>query len=171
MRVILHVKDGSLSNWLALLLLLGLTAFSLWWACTHDPLLIVFGSVLGLCWLYVSWILLKKILRRRSWVMGIENKDLVWLFASRNANDVTKRSIPLQSLRVLEIVFPNVRWEAGVRDYVLAEVFLIDVHGNRHQIPRELLPGIFFKKISSCLQVEVPALRIMERMDNSSNSE
>ena len=70
----------------------------------------------------------------------------------------------------LEVVFPR-GWEGAVRDYRFATVFLVDVHGNRHQLPSALMPGVYYKKIVKGIQQEVPTIVLEERFDSSNDSD
>jgi hypothetical protein len=65
---------------------------------------------------------------------------------------------------LLEIVLPRMSGEPNARNYSIADLFVTDATGNRHQLPTELFPGVYQKKISDTLKEVCPGIEVRERV-------
>src|SRR5258708_6238909 len=135
MRIILEVKDKILGNAVGILCLGSLSGFSLWWTLKRDSVAFVIASLFSLAWLGGICVLARNLRRHRSSVLGVEDGCLLWQVRDKERPTDIGPTIPLRTIRFIEVVFPKVRWEANERDPNLAEVFLVDIHGNRFRVP------------------------------------
>jgi hypothetical protein len=65
----------------------------------------------------------------------------------------------------LEFVLPETGMNVG-RPNALAELFILDIHGNRHHLPIELWPGVHREKIVNAIQEEKPTVKVFEKVGN-----
>jgi hypothetical protein len=166
-KVIVCVKDGIVGNALAILLLAGLSGFTIWWGISHDHVVLFIAPVFCVPWLYVCYVAIRNIRSPKSSTLAIDGDQLTWTLRTVESAAGQQNSIPLHSIDSLEFVLPVKRYMNGERDYSLAELFIVDVHGNRHQLPVELFPGVYRKKIISAIEHEKPGVRVVERMDDA----
>lgn len=113
-------------------------------------------------WLYL---LVSNIVRPKSALLAIIDDQLIWSVRKSDSSPPDKTSIPLRSLSAIEVVLPQVMSEVNPKNYLCAELHLVDVHGTRHHLPPELLPGVNQKKIIAALQSEKPDLKVNEYLD------
>jgi hypothetical protein len=99
--------------------------------------------------------------------LAVDGDRLMWTLQPVESGAGCDNSIPLRSIGALEFVLPVVRYEGGVRDCRFAALFIVDVHGNRQQLPMRLHPGVYRKKIIAAIQREKPGVHVIERMDDA----
>jgi len=159
MKTVIQIRDGIVGNVLVILMLLSLSAVA-WLGCGSKLIAIPFCAV----WIGSSFIFIRKIIKPEAGVLAIEGNKLIWLVRKSGTSEMTRGSLPLQSLRQLEFVLPKFALEKNTKDYTLAELSLIDVHGTRHKLPMELWPGVHKAKIVAALRPELHDLEIVERL-------
>jgi hypothetical protein len=167
MKVILDVKDGRTGNVLGILSAWAWAGGMVWLAVYRDDgmLLYFFAPLCCVASLVVSHGWFQNIRHPKSGVLAIDGDRLVWMMRQKEEGEVQKLSLPLRSITGLEVVLPRMDGEPNTRNYVLAELFLRDIHGNRHRLPAALHPAVYRKKIIAALQEAIPALKVSERID------
>ena len=169
MRKIVEVREGLLGNLFAIVLLISLAGFTSW-AFHRDHYLRLVGYAFGLAWLSGCILFVRNILNPKESYLGIEGDRLVWSVRNTESAAATVTDMPLKSLRRLEFVLPKMKFHVKAKNYPLSELFLVDVHMNRHRLPMELWPGVHRDKIVTALKGELPELEVVERVDGSSNA-
>ncbi len=156
MKPIIHLKDGILGNAVTIVFLLGLAWLVVW--LDHK-----FNSEVSLiAWIFAGIFALgccfpvAEILTPKSRTLTIDEDFLVWQTQEGKSGGIQETKLPLGQIRALEFVVPR---EGGAS---CAELFFIDIQGNRHALPTEFFPGIYRKKIESAVRQRVPALEVIE---------
>lgn len=88
----------------------------------------------------------------------------MWSVRGKESGETTEGKVALRAIERLEIVLPRQKFKMNARDYSIAEVFVVDVHGHRSQLPVELWPGVHHSRISTVLKTEIPNLQVVERL-------
>jgi hypothetical protein len=166
MKTIVEVKEGVWSSFVTILFLLGLCAFLIWcrMALGKPPVwVLVFACGV---WLFGCWILVDAMIHPKSARLSIEGDHLVWIVRALEGGEkeVVRAGVPLSSIRMLEIVLPKMGGERNARNYSIADLFVTDATGNRHQLPTELFPGVYQEKIAEALKEVCPGIEVRERM-------
>jgi len=165
MKTIVDVKEGVWSSFVTILFLLGLCGVLVWchMALGKPPLVVV---VLGCgVWLFGCWILIDAMIHPKSARLAIAGDQLVWIIRALEGGqkEVIRAGLPLNSIRMLEIVLPRMSGEPNARNYSIADLFVTDSTGNRHQLPTELYPGVYQKQIAETLKEVCPGIEVRER--------
>lgn len=166
-HVIVQVKDGVASNLACLAFIVCLCAFVIWWGTTHDRVLLLVAPIFCIVWLYVGYVCVRNIRHPKSAMLAVEGDRLIWKLHNRESQEEVAASIILKSIATIEFVLPQIRFENKLRHKALAQLFVVDVHGNRRQLPEELWPGVYQKRISIALKQYLPNIQIIERFDES----
>jgi hypothetical protein len=165
-RIIVHVKEGVISNLICILFLLSLCVFTVFWAVTHKDTLLPFAApFFCFAWLFVCYVCLRNIRNPKSCVLAIDGDRLVWILRTAESGKSEEGSIPLQAIETLEFVLPATRYPNNARLHSMAELYIVDVDGNRVLLPTELFPGVYRKKITEAIRQEKPTVRVVERVD------
>lgn len=154
-----------LSNALAILFALCLCAFVIWWGINRDHWLFLIGIPFCLAHLFVCGVFIRNMRRPKSAILAIDDSCLTWIVRRKESEGVKRESIPLKSIRSLELVLPKFKDEINARNYSIAQIFLVDIHGNHYRIPEELWPGVYHKQIIAAIKQEIPGIEVSERID------
>lgn len=156
MKPIIHLKDGIFGNFVTIVFLLGLAWLAVWLdhKFNSEVSLIawIFAGVFALgCYFPVA-----EILTPKSRTLAIDGDFLVWQIQEGKSGGIQETKLLLGQIRALEFLVPR----EGAAS--CAELFFIDIHGNRHALPTEFFPGVHRGKIESAVRQRVPALKVME---------
>ena len=147
-KTIVCVKDGIVANAVTILFTFSLCALVIWLTWRADdpvakiaaPLFCFFWLVFGV---YGSF---QNIRSPKSCLLVIQNGQLVWILRKKESGPTEEQSVPLQNIDTLEFVLPETGMNVG-RPNALAELFILDIHGNRYHLPIELWPGVNREKL------------------------
>ena len=166
-KQIVCVKDGIVANVVTISFTFFLCALIIWLIWRADnPVAKIAAPFFCFFWLlfgvYGSF---QNIRNPKSCLLVIRNDQLVWILRKKESGPTEEQGIPLQKIDTLEFVLPETGMNVG-RPNALAELFILDVHGNRHHLPIELWPGVNREKIVDAIQRQNPTIKVVERVGN-----
>lgn len=162
-KTIVCVKDGIVANVATIAFTFSLCALVIWltWR-TDNPVAKIAVPFVCFFWLiFGAYGSFQNIRSPKSCLLAIRNDQLVWILRQQEAGPTEEQSIPLREIDTLEFVLPETGMNVG-RPIALAELFVLDIHGNRHHLPIELWPGVNREKIVAAIQMEKPAIKVVE---------
>jgi hypothetical protein len=160
---IIHINDGLWANLATIAFLLALSAFAMWLDHRSHGEVSVFAWIFSALFVLFCYVPLDAIRKPKSRWLAIEGDDLVWRIRTKESEAVCEGRLPLRSLRTLEFVIPKEVLAPRSRLNSCAELFFITVHGSRHELPLDFLPGVYREKIVAAMQQHVPNVQIVER--------
>lgn len=165
MKTIIEFKEGIISNVVCLcfFVALALGGFGVSRRLGHgdDP----FIWFICLAWLLFAYFPIANLAHPKSFALFIQEGNLLWRVRAKEGEPCEEEKIPLHTIAHLELVMPRVTAVSRPRHRSLAQVFLVTKHGQRHEIPLSLFPGVFWNRIVSALRANIPALHVIERVE------
>ena len=156
MKPIIHLKDGIFGNAVTIIFLLGLAWLSVWLDHKFNSEVRLIAWIFAGIFTLACYFPMDEIRRPKCRTLAIDGHLLVWRSREGRDGETQETKLPLGQIRALEFLVPR---EGGA---ACAELFFVDIHGNRHALPMEFFPGVYRDQIVSAVRQRVPALKVME---------